>query len=545
MNAVARPKRLFRQGQVQRGRKSLAIAGLLCASVAAAALVAPRADAQILDLDPWIMPFDVNQRFADDEEQPINRQEEVYDFIWRTFVALNWPQKEGGNRAEPDTTARLPSWDKTDKPHPQVVWNSYLRPSQVFVDPRTWNGSWNDPPATIEPLCPEAPPGTPIITSYATNYSDLSDGLNQPFIQANYPTGPVVDQNNNYLRYEVGINQAYFTYIDEFEYYRPRTQVRVVQNYIDFVEKKKRKPPATDRRFFQQLPTGTERYLGDLPDYALQGMVEWKAAWKVLAGDDKPERFYQREAFFLNPDLTCTGPFRVGLVAFHIHRFTKNGHFGATFEQVDNTRLQPAYSNREVQDAAPLPPHASLNPGGEVSPNYPNGYEICDENGEHCQSGQEGLLPKPIEDGELLLNNPGITNVVREVPIPDDVQAVNAEWRKRLEGTAFFYYQLIGTQNRNVNEEGVINRNLGPGVIGAQASNTKNLINTALESYTQEGWSCALCHQNAFPLGVSLPLPPIGQNFDILRTISFVLQNAANFSDDKRRKRRQHHRKYR
>jgi hypothetical protein len=65
-----------------------------------------------------------------------------------------------------------------------------------------------------------------------------------------------------------------------------------------------------------------------------------------------------------------------------------------------------------------------------------------------------------------------------------------------------------------------------PGVVGAQASSTNNLINATLESYTQEGWSCGRCHQNAFPLGVSLPLPPIQQEYDVLRTISFVLQNA-------------------
>ena len=86
---------------------------------------------------------------------------------------------------------------------------------------------------------------------------------------------------------------------------------------------------------------------------------------------------------------------------------------------------------------------------------------------------------------------------------------------------------MIGTQNPNITEP---NPHLGPGVIGAQASNVNNLINTTLESYTQRGWSCAQCHQNAFPQGVTLPLPPIEQEYAPLHIISFLLRNARSNS---------------
>ena len=134
------------------------------------------------------------------------------------------------------------------------------------------------------------------------------------------------------------------------------------------------------------------------------------------------------------------------------------------------------------------------------------------------------MVPKPIKKGEPLPIHPDITNIARQVGIPQEVKEINKKWRKRLKGTVWFYYQMIGTQNEHLNFEST--PNLGPGVIGAQVSNTRNLINTALESYTQEGWSCALCHQNAFPLGVSLPFPPLEQAFAPLHTISFLLQNA-------------------
>lgn len=209
---------------------------------------------------------------------------------------------------------------------------------------------------------------------------------------------------------------------------------------------------------------------------------------------------------------------------------TPHGHFGATWEQVDNTHLQSPYSSEEVPGAAPLPGHASLNPGGKVSPILPNGYEVCDSEGDNCASGKGGLIPDPVLDGEFLPLNPAITNVVRQVEIPEEVQEVNAEWRALLaeRESVWFYYQMIGTQNSNY-EDG--NPNLGPGVRGAQVSSTNNLINTTLESYTQKGWSCALCHQNAFPLGVTLPLPPFSKAYEPLRTISFLLQNARGNRD--------------
>jgi len=493
----------------------------------------PPAEADPLDIpEPWIVPFGIGQKYPDDPIAIVTDQSEVYEFMWQTFVALNWPQLAGGNRAQPDPSEMLAPWGssadgQSDGP---VVWQSYRRPSEVFYKPKQWPIHWNDPPLGPKLLCPPPPPGIEplIISTYSTNYSDNSDGLNQPYIQANYPTAPVADQNGHYLRYEVGLNQAYFTYIGEFEYYDPRQQVRAVNRYLKYVKIFDEAPdPANPRhrKYFQPLPNGTEPYLLSLPDYARQGIVEWKAAWKRLEGDDVPERFYRRYAYFLNPDNTCTGPFLVGLIAFHIHRVTQFGHIGTTFEQVDNTRLQSEYSSQVVPNASPLPPHASLNPGGEVSPEYPNGYQVCDENGDNCEGGKGGNLPEAIKDGDFLLDNPPISNIVRQVENPDDVQDVNDEWREKLEGTVWFYYQMIGTQNPNVEEP---NPDLGPGVRGAQVSNTTNLINTALESYTQKGWSCALCHQNAAPLGVQLPLPPFSEEYDALHTISFLLQNAQN-----------------
>lgn len=521
-------------------RIALPPAALFCGRLLGAGLIGallvsgPPAGAQTFETSrPWIMPFDVDQPTPGDPIALVTKQRQLYDFMWQTFVAVNWPQKDGGNRAEPDSRASLAPWNSDAESEGPVVWQSYRRPNEVFLEPRQWPIRWNDPPPGPVPVCPAALGLDPLtISSYSTNYSDYADGLNQPYIQANYPTGPVTDQNGNYLRYEVGLNQSYFTYIGRYRYFDPAVQQSAVERFVAFATKKGKAPKPSNRRnakHFQPLPNGAEAYLKGLPDYARQGIVEWKSAWKVLDGDDVPERFYRRYAYFLNPDGSCTGPFKVGLVALHLHRVTRLGHIGTTFEQVDNTTLQPAYSSKEVPGAADLPSHASLNPAGSTPANYPNGYEVCNSNGKKCKAGVGGSVPTPLKDFNVLPLDPSITNISRQVPIPDEVQAVNAQWRKKLKGTVWFYYQMIGTQNPNVQSP---NPHLGPGVRGAQVSSTNNLINAALESYTQEGWSCAQCHQNAFPQGVTLPLPSFGPAFDPLHTISFLLQNAVPNSTD-------------
>lgn len=123
--------------------------------------------------------------------------------------------------------------------------------------------------------------------------------------------------------------------------------------------------PGRRAKLFQRLPHGNEAYLTQgfrLPRYALQGIVDITAAWKVLGEDDVPARFYRRNVFFLNPNGQCTGPHLVGLVGFHIHRvvpFGTNemGQVGATFEQIDSVGL-----NDPDEGPWKRPPHPSFNP---------------------------------------------------------------------------------------------------------------------------------------------------------------------------------------
>jgi hypothetical protein len=316
-------------------------------------------------------------------------------------------------------------------------------------------------------------------------------------------------------------------------------------------------PSNTEEAYFRPVPEGHESFIPDV-DYARQGLVEIKAAWKILkldgANPDIPERYLRRCMEIALPQgETMTR--LVGLVGFHIHRVTPNGHLPSTFEQIDNVEL-----TRRRRDPLPLPNTPSLNPGPgwpydytardalyafygadlfldpwlKPTASYPNGYEV---NG---LSGQPGLIPLAFLVDEQLppkKERPTI-NISRVTPIPLDVRRVNLRYQWKWHNSIFRYYQLIGTQNRSGSTDGnlsvtpnpflgpgIPNRDLGPGVPGPQYSTTSSLVNTTLESYTQAGWSCAGCHINAFPHGVEA-FPPFEPQFTDLHVMSFLLQNA-------------------
>jgi len=116
-------------------------------------------------------------------------------------------------------------------------------------------------------------------------------------------------------------------------------------------------------------------------------------------------------------------------------------------------------------------------------------------------------------------------DVYRVTPIPDGVQAANCKYRQLLRGSVFENYQLIGTQNKHPGAtvpqaDPANNGHEGP--VTGTYTNTNNLINAALESYTQANYSCILCHVRARPVGV----PEKALEVDDFKTLTFLLQSA-------------------
>jgi hypothetical protein len=535
---------------------------LILAVLVAGLAVITSADALGRDRnEPWLIPFDIGQKRRTDPVVLQPTQEQIYEFAWDSFIALNWPylvktQRGGlGLRGQPDTRARgvpIFSPNNPSNTSPFVVWETYMNPGDMFIDnpdPDNYPVIWSTPNfLDIESRLRELQP-----PSYNGQFAP---GINQPYTHANVPTGPVVDQNKNYLRYEVTMNQTYFSYVATFKYFSADVQKRVVQNYIDYAWAHNEPPPPGNPDYFQPLPVGTESYVLAQPNYAQQGLIEVKAAWKVLKTtgrhQDIPERYLRRLMRIPLPNGTYVTKL-MGLVGFHIHCVTPFGHLPSTFEQVDNVELI-----QQPDDPLPLPETPSLNPGhgfqqtlqkivnplrharsaqiplNPDSAQYPNGYEV---NG---LTGQPGIIPKAFTVGDPLppVDRRPTVNVSRAAPIPEPVQEVNRRYQAKLKDSVLRYYQLVGAQNASGTQNnpyvepnqpylgpGIPNYDLGPGIPGAQYSNTTNLINTTLESYTQPGFSCARCHINAFPQGVGA-FPPFEERFKALHVMSFLLLNA-------------------
>jgi hypothetical protein len=136
-------------------------------------------------------------------------------------------------------------------------------------------------------------------------------------------TGPLVDQNAAFVRYESYMNRAQFDYIVENELYNQEGQ-------IEFTTVKGR---AIE---FPQNVTGAA---------SRHGSMGIKLAWKELRDNDMPARFFTREAIVVKTTFDAHGtmvktktPRLMGLVGMHVTALTQSAPdwIWATFEHVDN-----------------------------------------------------------------------------------------------------------------------------------------------------------------------------------------------------------------
>jgi hypothetical protein len=205
---------------------------------------------------------------------PQVQQDYLYDFIWRSFIALNWPnvplEIEGsrivsGERGKPDASRPLSVMSGLDA-LPQTVWETYKAPFEVFPlqgnEPKAWNSVRPAPPGLAVKL-----DGARTLLAYPIEPTGYATDANQPYF---YPhvTGPLYDQDNGLVRYEVAVNRSFLAYVRHFRYYNAAEQIAAVKNYL---------AGRRDHTAFQRPPFGNPdeiaRYLYELPAYAQVGLV--------------------------------------------------------------------------------------------------------------------------------------------------------------------------------------------------------------------------------------------------------------------------------
>jgi len=282
----------------------------------------------------------------------------------------------------------------------------------------------------------------PVLNQIAKVPNNVLDESAEPF-----QTGPLVDQNGQYTRFEILTNDVMFNYIAEKNLYSKSGQEAF----------------ATEADF----PFGTDSQVGS---------IMLKASWKVLGKNDAPEKFHTTKAYvYDNPDehagvkAACKLQ-TVGLVGFHIGTKLKGNPqwIWSTFEHVDNAPTQ----------------------GEAINKKHYNYYKPdCTD----C-AAVNTPPPRPWNPGNAYTQP---TQVMRVIPLDKPTKELNASYQAALEklvpGSVWVNYELISTQWPT-------NADSKTDPTGAPAP--AFLANTTLETYIQgtvrqTSSSCIQCHNNA------------------------------------------------
>ncbi len=322
---------------------------------------------------------------------------------WQMFVAVNWPTNDQGRPAPSitDTAFGPPHWTLWQTSS-QVYRVDGQRPIACGIaSPTAALAAVAQRPAALMRGLPlmQRPAGVNPRTvlllgnlSAVGNISilNLNGGeINQAF------TGPLIDQNGNFVHYDIGIDPNELGYICRTGIYSINGQVAFSQG----------KPSAA-----LDFPSGI-----DTVDWS--GATEIKFAWQIIdtKKGDQPGRFFTMPAVIPTAS-GGTQQVQVGLVGMHIaHKALSSPQWiWGTFEQVDN-----------------LVGHPLAHPAVKPSFFNPN-CEICVPN----------LDPKDTKD----FTTP--TQALRAIQIPGDKVELNAEAQAAFAQlrSVWRYYQLIDTQ---------------------------------------------------------------------------------------------------
>lgn len=320
------------------------------------------------------LPFDVT---ITGTKLETSIREDFDRFSWESFIALNW---------EPNSDA--PIGTNGDN---ATVWETWKNAMDVFLPDGKQPSAWGEP-GTIPKSCKTTDKK---VLAQVGKTPDLLNEMEQPF-----KTGPLIDQNGEYTRYEILMNQEMFDYIDKNGLY-------------SFEGQQKFNAPAV-------FPEGS--------DSAKEwGAIMIKASWKILGDGDDPSKFHTVEAIVYTPAQddpkiaeSCFTA-KVGLVGLHIGTKTKicPQWIWSTFEQVDNA---PSFDN--IHKPGPF--------------NYYNA------------SSEYPWNEAPARPWDPNIENQTPSQVVRLTSIFEGTEALNKEYQAKLRSvnpnSVWQYYELVGTQ---------------------------------------------------------------------------------------------------
>jgi hypothetical protein len=370
-------------------------------------------------------------------------------YSWLTFLALNAPAKGGVIGSGPGPGGDAPA-----------IWSGWKDIGSIMLPGGAKPTPWGTPPV-IPKICQGlAPDGTDIVTMVGKTPNVLS-ATNQPF-----KTGPLIDQNGQYVRYDILVNEPMFDYIVDNTLYSIAGQTAFTTP-VDF-------PPGF---VAPNPPPGAP----PKPAPGAFGAIMIKVAWKPLGKNDNPAKFHTMTALVyqpaqVNPAIkeSCHKAV-LGLVGMHIAHKTKNDPqwLWSTFEHVDNVPTDADVAAKHLQAR-----YNFFNPA----------CKTCKIN---------DTPPRPWDPNVVPFPGGYHSQITRVIPITKEVIALNNAFHSLLKGKVWQNYMLISTQ-WPTDATSTTDPTGKPAPI--------YLANTTAETYIQgkvpqSSSNCTACHNNATTTG--------------------------------------------
>jgi len=208
------------------------------------------------------------------------------DYSWRSFVAVVWPAKSG-QRGVPDASQTVGGSGPR-------VFETFKMLHELFHSDGSAPTDWNSYDAPQFNACNVQMQFGDLVLASFSKFANLGQAGVGSLV------GPLIAQNQTYVRYETGFNASEFNQI-----VGPKWFIRA------------------------NLPTTITFAIGS---------VDVKSSWIDMTNVPHPERFYTRSAWLLDPGTGTCSQKTVGLVGLHIVQKTptRPQWIWSTFEQVDN-----------------------------------------------------------------------------------------------------------------------------------------------------------------------------------------------------------------
>jgi hypothetical protein len=319
-------------------KKLISIAAVLL--IAAGPQTPPPAPAPPSNAPPPIVlspaiPGDVNVTAQTVSIEAFQPDFDVYS--WNTFIALNWPPGPNGIG---DPNQQIGQNGDND-----TVWEHYRDVRDVFL-PGGKKPTWTGPPAPVPSACKKIyKKGMRVMSQVGKTPTVLTD-FSQPF-----NTGPLIDQNGVYSRFEILINKSMFDYI-------------VANSLYSKAGQKVFTPPV-------KFGCGI---LASSGNPGVEGAIMVKSAWKVINPSEKPN-FHSEDVLVYSPasknpayPASCKAK-TMGLTGLHIAHKTQSASqwLWSTFEHVDN-----APTNQDVKSGNLKAKYNYYNPKCDAAKCPPN-----------------------------------------------------------------------------------------------------------------------------------------------------------------------------